>query len=225
MQVSLRYFAGHRDITGRAEEQVELPEGATVAQLWDVLVGRYPRLAGFTGRMLYAVNQEYATPASGLRDGDEVAFIPPVSGGSDRPTPFLVTEDVLDPTLLVELVASPDMGAVVTFSGIVRNHFGGRATAFLEYEAFAPMATKVLAELAEQARAEFGVGSIAIHHRIGRLAIGETAVLIVVASAHRQAAFQAAAWLMDRIKEVVPIWKKEHWADGASEWVGNEKTR
>ena len=139
--------------------------------------------------------------------------------------PFAITEVLLDPAPLVALVQSPDMGAVVTFAGIVRNNFGGRATAYLEYQAYEPMAATVLRSLAEQARGRFSTGAIAIHHRVGRLEIGETAVLIVVAAPHRHEAFEAAEWLMDRIKEVAPIWKKEIWADGASEWVGNEIER
>jgi molybdopterin synthase catalytic subunit len=138
---------------------------------------------------------------------------------------FQITSQSLEPAPLVKLVQAPDMGAVVTFAGIVRNNFGGRATAYLEYEAYETMALAVLEQLAGEARAKWGTGAIAIHHRIGRLEIGETAVLIVVAAAHRHEAFEAAEWLMDRIKEVVPIWKKEIWADGASEWVGNEVDR
>ena len=138
---------------------------------------------------------------------------------------FMVTHKPLDPALLVALVEAPDMGAVVTFAGIVRNNFGGRATAYLEYEAYESMAVVVLEQLAGEARATWGTGAIAIHHRVGRLEIGDMAVLIVVAAAHRHEAFAAAEWLMDRIKEVAPIWKKEIWADGASEWVGNEVER
>jgi molybdopterin synthase catalytic subunit len=223
MFVTVRYFAGHRDITQRSEESIELPTEATVGSLWELLVARYPRLVGYTGRMLYAVNQEYGTLDMALHQGDEVAFIPPVSGGS--PDLFHVTSEPLDPAPLVAAVLSADMGAVVTFTGVVRNNFGGRATAYLEYEAFAPMAIKVLSEIASQAQARWGTGVMAIHHRVGKLAIGEVAVLIVVASAHRAAAFEAAAWAMDRIKEIAPIWKREHWADGASEWVGAEKER
>ena len=138
---------------------------------------------------------------------------------------FAISHAPLDPAPLVALVQAPDMGAVVTFAGIVRNNFGGRATAYLEYEAYESMALAVLEQLAGQARTTWGTGAIAIHHRVGRLDIGEMAVLIVVAAAHRHEAFEAAEWLMDRIKEVVPIWKKEIWADGASEWVGNEAQR
>lgn len=139
--------------------------------------------------------------------------------------PFAISRAPLDPTPLVALVQAPDMGAVVTFAGIVRDNFGGRATAYLEYEAYESMALVVLRSLAGEARATWSTGVIAIHHRVGRLEIGETAVLIVVAAAHRHEAFEAAEWLMDRIKEVAPIWKKEIWADGASEWVGNEVER
>jgi molybdopterin synthase catalytic subunit len=139
--------------------------------------------------------------------------------------PFAILHAPLDPTPLVVLVQAPDIGAVVTFAGIVRDNFGGRATAYLEYEAYESMAVVVLEQLAGEARATWGTGAIAIHHRVGRLEIGEMAVLIVVAAAHRHEAFEAAEWLMDRIKEVAPIWKKEIWADGASEWVGNEVER
>jgi molybdopterin synthase catalytic subunit len=138
---------------------------------------------------------------------------------------FYISDQPLDPTPLVALVQSPDMGAVVTFAGIVRDNFGGRATAFLEYQAYEAMAATVLEGLAGEARARWQTGAIAIHHRVGRLEIGETAVLIVVAAPHRHEAFEASEWLMDRIKEVAPIWKKEIWADGASEWVGNEAER
>jgi molybdopterin synthase catalytic subunit len=138
---------------------------------------------------------------------------------------FQITDQQLDPAPLVALVAAPDMGAVVTFAGIVRNNFGGRPTAYLEYEAYGSMAEAVLAKLAAEAQASWGTGAIAIHHRVGRLEIGATAVLIVVAAPHRHEAFAAAEQLMDQIKQVAPIWKKEVWADGASEWVGNEIER
>lgn len=213
--VHVRYFAGHRDITGRSEEDVALDAGATVAGLWEQLVGRYPRLAGYTGRLLFAVNQQFADAGAALYDGDEVAFIPPVSGGSG---PFLITESPLDPAPLVALVQTPGDGAVVTFAGVARNNFGGRPTAFLTYEAYAEMAAPVLEQIAEEARARWPIGRVAVHHRVGTLEIGATAVLVVVAAPHRQAAFEAAAYIMDRIKEIAPIWKREHWADGGADW-------
>jgi molybdopterin synthase catalytic subunit len=225
MRITVRYFAGHRDITGRSEEQVEIEPGATVGSLWEHMVGRYPALAGYSGKLLYAVNEEFSTLATELKDGDEVAFVPPVSGGSGEDALFKITRDPLDPAPLVTLVQSPDMGAVVTFTGIVRNNFGGRTTAHLEYEAYEPMAVTVLRQIATEARNRWGTGAIAVHHRVGRLEIGETAVLIVVAAPHRHEAFEAAEAIMDRIKQIAPIWKREVWADGTSEWVGDEGER
>ncbi len=225
MIVTVRYFAGHRDITGKTEEQWELEEGATLGMVWEQLVARYPRLSGYSGRLLYAVNEEWSTLATELHSGDEVAFIPPVSGGAPDTPLFHITRSTLDPAPLVAAVQSPDMGAVVTFAGVVRNNFGGRATAYLEYEAYEDMAVTVLRQLAAEAQTQWKTGMIAIHHRVGRLEIGETAVLIVVAAPHRHEAFEAAEQIMDHIKEVAPIWKKEIWADGESEWVGDEKER
>lgn len=132
--------------------------------------------------------------------------------------PFVITASSLDPVPLVEFVLTPSDGAVVTFAGVARDNFGGRPTSFLSYEAYAEMAVRVLEQLADEARARWPIGRVAVHHRVGRLAIGETAVLVVVAAPHRQAAFAAAEYIMDRIKEVAPIWKQEHWADGTVEW-------
>lgn len=221
MHVSIRFFAGHRDIVGTANLTVTLEQGATVATLWQKLVREYPRLGGYTGRLLYAVNQEFAEPSTELHDGDEVAYLPPVSGGtSGEPdtVPFLITPAPLDPVPLVEYVQTAGDGAVVTFAGVVRNSFAGRATAYLRYEAYTEMAVPVLGQVADEARSRWPIGRVAIHHRTGRLEIGETAVLVVVAAAHRQAAFHAVAYIMDRIKEVAPIWKHEYWADGNDEW-------
>lgn len=215
--VRVRFFAGHRDIVGRAEQELRLEEGATVGALWERLVADHPRLAGYSGRLLYALNQQFAEPATVLGDGDEVAYIPPVSGGSGF-EPFLIAERALDPAPLAAYVLTPGDGAVVTFAGVARNNFGGRATAFLEYEAYAELARAALEQIAAEARDRWPIGRVAVHHRVGRLAIGETAVLVVVAAPHRHAAFEAAEYIMDRIKEIAPIWKKEHWADGEAEW-------
>ncbi|NTU79890.1 MAG: molybdopterin converting factor subunit 1 [Chloroflexales bacterium] len=223
--VRVRFFAGHRDIVGRSEAEFHLEEGATVGSLWERLVGDYPRLAGYTGRLLFAVNQEFAEPATTLSAGDEVAFIPPVSGGTGAPVQdpgafrlFLITSSPLDPAPLVAAVQTPGDGAVVTFAGVARNQFGGRPTAFLTYEAYAEMAATVLAQIADEARARWPIGRVAVHHRVGTLEIGDTAVLVVVAAPHRHEAFEAAAYVMDRIKAIAPIWKREHWADGVAEW-------
>ncbi|NOK63195.1 MAG: Molybdopterin synthase catalytic subunit [Chloroflexi bacterium AL-W] len=226
MEVVVHYFAGHRDITGCSEERIALAEGATVGMLWEQLIVQYPRLAGYTGSVLYAVNQEFSTLETPLSNGDEIAFLPPVSGGvPSEVSLFRITQLPLDPTPLVLHVQSPDMGALVTFTGIVRNHFGGKATAYLEYEAYEAMAVPVLERIAAEAQQTWRLGKIAIHHRIGRLEIGETAVLIVVAAPHRHEAFEAAESIMNRIKQIAPIWKREIWSDGTSEWVGGEHER
>jgi molybdopterin synthase catalytic subunit len=201
---------------------MQIEQGATLGQVWERLTVDHPRLAGYTGSLLYAINQEFADPENPLADGDEVAFIPPVSGGTPEGegkfAPFLISATPLDPAPLLAYVQTPDDGAVVSFAGVARNNFAGRATAHLSYEAYAEMAVPVLAQLADEARERWPIGRVAIHHRVGRLEIGEAAVLVVVAAPHRQAAFAAAASIMDRIKEVAPIWKKEHWADGEEEW-------
>ncbi len=132
--------------------------------------------------------------------------------------PFMITGHALEPAPLVAYAQTPSDGAVVTFTGVARNHFGGRSTAFLVYEAYAEMAVPVLGQIAEEARARWPIGRVAVHHRVGQLAIGETAVIIVVAAPHRHEAFEAAEFIMDRIKAIAPIWKQEHWADGEAEW-------
>lgn len=223
MHITVRYFAGQRDITKQQSERLEVADNSTLASVWQLLEARYPGLAPFRGRVLYAQNARFVPAETPLHDGDTVAFIPPVSGGTFRP--FVVTTDPLDPAPLVAHVGAPNVGAIVTFAGTARDHFGERATARLEYEAYVEMAEQVLADIAAEAITRFGVVNVAIHHRIGILEIGETAVLVVVASAHRGPALEATGWIMDRIKEIAPIWKKEHWADGAKEWIGHEKDR
>ncbi|NJO05730.1 MAG: molybdopterin converting factor subunit 1 [Chloroflexaceae bacterium] len=215
--VTVRFFAGHRDIVGTSELRLTVEPDTTVGMLWERLTETYPRLQHYTGRVMLAVNQEYSNASTVLHDGDEVAYIPPVSGGTNF-DPFLVTEQPLDPAPLVAWAQTADDGAMVTFAGIVRNNFGGRATARLSYEAYTGMAAPVLRQLAEEAQVRWEIGRVAVHHRIGVLEIGETAVLVVVAAPHRHAAFEAAEYIMDRIKEIAPIWKQEHWADGAKEW-------
>jgi molybdopterin synthase catalytic subunit len=218
--VHIRFFAGHRDIVGQTETVLSLEPGITVGDLWARLVRDYPPLEHYSGHLLYAVNQEFSEPGTMLYDGDEVAYIPPVSGGTEPPPFFALTEQPLDPAPLVRAVQTPGDGALVTFAGVVRDNFEGRATACLVYESYAEMTVPVLQQIADEARQRWPVGQVAVHHRLGRLEIGETAVLVVVAAPHRQAAFDAAGYIMDRIKQIAPIWKREHWADGSSDWQG-----
>ncbi len=168
-----------------------------------------------------AVNQSYAARGCLLRDGDEVALLPPVSGGcAELPVIALVTEPI-DSASLVAAIKQGEDGAVVVFDGIVRNNTRGRRTLFLVYEAYEEMALRQMQGLAEEAIAVHGVRQVAMVHRLGRLEVGETSVLIAVASAHRAQAFEACRWLIDTLKKTVPIWKKEHFEDGAV-WADGE---
>jgi molybdopterin synthase catalytic subunit len=136
----------------------------------------------------------------------------------EQTTFFNISAEPIDPAPLVAAVQTDDDGAIVTFAGVVRNQFEGRSTAFLEYDAYTEMATGVLAQIAKEARKQWAIGRVAVHHRVGQLEIGETAVLVIVAAPHRKEAFAAGAYIMDRIKQIAPIWKREHWADGSKEW-------
>lgn len=226
MQVTVRFFALHRDIVGASELQLEVPPGSTLGDLWQRLGEEYPALVPATRSVMFALNQSYADPSSELHDGDEAAFIPPVSGGQQSEVaPFAISEQPLDGALLHEYVQTPQDGAVVLFTGVVRDNFGGRATEYLIYQAYAAMAVPVLQQIASEAQSKWEIGRVAVHHRIGRLAIGETAVIVAVAAPHRGAAFEAAAYIMDRIKEIAPIWKQEHWTDGETEWVGDREQK
>jgi molybdopterin synthase catalytic subunit len=165
-----------------------------------------------------SVNREYVGPEAPLHPGDEIAFLPPVSGGAGKA--FMVREKI-DAQAVVEALKQPEDGAVVVFDGIVRNNTRGRRTLFLDYEAYEEMALRQMEGLVERAIADFEIRDAAIVHCLGRLEIGETSVLIVVASAHRAAAFDACRWIIDTLKRTVPIWKKEYFEDGAV-WADGE---
>ena len=226
MRITTRFFALHRDVVGVSELKLDVDEGTTAGEVWARLGEQYPRLIPATRSLMFAINQAYADPATELHDGDEVAFIPPVSGGSNPGFhPFVVTDQPLQSEPLTGYTQTPADGAVVLFAGVVRDNAEGKATAYLHYEAYAAMAEPVLSQIADDARGRWPIGRVAIHHRIGRLEIGETAVLVAVAAPHRHAAFAAAEYIMDRIKEIAPIWKRESWLDGTVEWIGDEETR
>jgi molybdopterin synthase catalytic subunit len=165
-----------------------------------------------------SVNQEYAGPDSRLKSGDEVGLLPPVSGGAPR---AFIVRDRIDSQGVLQTVKRPEDGAAVSFDGVVRNNTRGRRTLYLDYEAYDEMALKQMEALAEQAIQQFGVREVRMVHRLGRLEVGETSVLIVVASAHRAAAFEACRWIIDTLKRTVPIWKKEYFEDGAV-WADGE---
>ena len=220
MNIKVLFFGQLRELVGASEESVELPAGASVADLISHYQQRVPRLGEFRPSLAVAVNQEYADAAAALRAGDEVAFIPPVSGGAPASRIELTSEPIEREALVAGVKAPPD-GAVVVFEGIVRNHSGGRETLYLDYEAYEPMALVKMHEIVADLRERYPIDGLAMVHRIGRMQIGETSVLIAVSAAHRAVAFEACRAAIDQLKRTVPIWKKEHFADGAV-WAEGE---
>jgi len=218
-----------RDWLGATAVAVELPEGASVAALLECVTAKLPaRQPVLTLRgIAVSVNAEYATAAQILHDGDEVGLLPPVSGGSsdetteEMPVRTALTREPIDSEKLIATAKRGEDGAVVVFDGIVRNNTRGRQTLHLDYEAYEEMAARQMDELARQALSRFGVRQVTLVHRLGRLLVGETSVLIVVASSHRAAAFEACRWMIDTLKKTVPIWKKETFVDGAV-WAAGE---
>jgi len=206
MAVHVRLFAGLRERAGWGEREID---ARTVADVWPALgLGDEPK------GLLYAVNREYAERDRELRDGDEVALIPPVSGGA-----FHVTEDPLSLEAVVAEVADERAGGIATFTGTVRRQSRGREVTHLEYEAYAEMAEDVMTQLAAELQERHELCAVAIHHRVGRLEIGEASVVIAVSAPHRQAALDACREAIDTLKETVPLWKKEIY-EGGEEWIG-----
>lgn len=221
MRVTLRHFAVIRETIGRKEEAIDIPAGETIGALFDRLASEHPRLAPLKRSVMMMANQEYVADDYVVRDGDEIAFIPPVSGGGESGRLFRITEEALDPRETERAVADSGAGAIVTFTGVVRDNGRGRAVTALDYEAYAPAAEKMLAQVADEIEERWGLKRVAIIHRIGLLKVGEASVVISISSPHREAAFEAALYAIERLKEIVPIWKKEHYEDGAV-WIGSE---
>ena len=219
MKVNVRLFAGLNELLGQRHVSLELAEGATVAQLRDQLGQEYPAVTPYLTALVCAIDEEYVASDYALHDGDEVALIPPVSGGGGDEGWFQVTSEPLDGERLMEAVRRDESGAVVLFSGVARDHSEGRRVRALEYEAYPSMAEKKLREVADEVRARWPITGIGVLHRTGRLAIGETSLLVAVSAAHRREAFEACHYVVDRIKQIVPIWKKEIWEDGDGAWV------
>jgi molybdopterin synthase catalytic subunit/molybdopterin converting factor small subunit len=222
MQVRILPFGVLKDSLGADPFALDLPGGATVADLLARLGVQSPALESLG--IAVSVNAEYAERNHVLRDDDEVGLLPPVSGGAaagDDVNVVRLTREVIDAESLVRAAKQGEDGAVVVFDGIVRNNSRGRQTLFLDYEAYEEMAMKQMRELAGDAVNKFGVRHVSIIHRLGRLQVGETSVLIIVASAHRAQAYEASRWLIDTLKKTVPIWKKETFVDGAV-WADGE---
>jgi molybdopterin converting factor subunit 1 len=211
MKVAIRLFAGLRELAGTRAIELELPAGSTAADIWPTLdLGVEP--AG----LLVAVNRSYAAPDTVLVEGDEVALIPPVSGGA-----FRLSEEPLSLDEAVREVASDDAGAIATFTGTTRARSRGREVVRLEYEAYEGMAEAEMERIAVGLQQRHSLIGIAIHHRVGVVGIGETSVVIAVSSAHRADALKACAEAIDTLKGTVPLWKKEIYV-GGEEWVGSE---
>jgi molybdopterin converting factor subunit 1 len=231
MQVRILFFGVLKDLAGRATDSLSLPGGATLREVLGYYEQRIPSLAGLKASIAMSVNQEYARLETTLQDGDEIALLPPVSGGLEgkASAPGVVQSmrraaiinEKIDTQQILDKLKQPEDGAAVVFEGVVRNNTRGRRTLYLNYEAYEEMALKQLESLSAQALSEFKIREVAIVHRQGRLEIGETSVVIVVASAHRAAAFDACRWLIDQLKKTVPIWKKEYFEDG-SVWADGE---
>jgi len=218
MRVRVLFFGMLKDLAGKSCDTLDLPEGATVRGLLARVESQIPRLKDSLASLAVAVNQQYAAPETELKADDEVALLPPVSGGSGRAS---IVREPIDTEGVLKRIKHGEDGAAVVFEGVVRNQTRGRKTLYLDYEAYEQMALDQMEGLAEQALKQFQVREVAMIHRLGRLEIGETSVLIAVASAHRAAAFDACRWLIDTLKRTVPIWKKEYFVDGAV-WAAGE---
>lgn len=218
--VSVRFFAHCRELAGTAECDVQLPPSATVTHALEEVYERFPALRELRGRVLVAVNERYAAPETPLHSGDVLALLPPVSGGQEADV-FALVREPIETRALVQRLLRGAAGAVVTFDGVVREQTGGRRVRYLEYEAYEAMALRMLHQIGREIRARWPIDRIGIVHRLGRLEIGESSVVIVVTSAHRRPAFEACQYAIDRLKKIVPIWKREYFEDG-SVWVDGE---
>ena len=230
MRVKVLFFGMLKDIVGGGEEELDLPPDTRLENIFDHYAGRFPRLKDMAGSIVIAKNREFSKLSTGIVEGDEVAFLPPVSGGSGPYTHeivdalgnfFALTRQPIDSGDVIERLVQGEDGAVITFDGVVRNNTKGRPTLYLDYECYEAMAVKMMAEIGAEIAASFEIGRIGMVHRLGRLEIGEASVTIVVTAPHRKAAFAAALEGINRLKRLVPIWKKEHFADGEV-WVEGE---
>jgi molybdopterin synthase catalytic subunit len=223
MQVRLLFFATLKDIVGSRQLQLDVPAGSTIADLLTRLESSYPRMKDYRPVVLTAINEEYVDQLASIADGDEVAIFPPVSGGgvqSDTLTIsrfgelYQITRDSIDAQKIARQLLRGEDGAICVFEGVVRNNSKGKRTLYLEYEGYEPMALKKLEEIGIFVKQAWDIDGIAMIHRLGHLDVGETSVAVIVTSGHRRAAFDACHYSIDKLKKVVPIWKKEFFEDG-----------
>jgi molybdopterin synthase catalytic subunit len=230
MRIKVLLFGQLKDIVGRQEENLDLQPGASLSDVVARYAEQFPKFKPMAGSIACSVNREYAAASIVLHDGDEVGLLPPVSGGGPTTAEVhselhsehcAIVREKIDSQKIADALKAPEDGATAIFEGIVRNNTRGRSTLYLNYEAYDAMAINEMEKLSHVALEQFKIRDVRLVHRLGRLEIGETSVLVVVASAHRGAAFEACRWLIDTLKKTVPIWKKEHFEDGAV-WVDGE---
>jgi molybdopterin synthase catalytic subunit len=235
IHIRVLFFGALRDVAGVREDSVEVPSDALLNSVFDLYAARYPRLKEMAASIVLALNREFSPLSAALKDGDEVAFLPPVSGGStpcqarytheiaDAATGnfFALTRDAIDGGGLARRLLRGEDGAFVNFEGVARNNTKGRPTRYLDYECYEPMAVKIMAQIGGEIARAFPIGRIAMVHRLGRIEIGETSVAVAVTAPHRKPAFEAALEGINRLKRLVPVWKKEYFADGEV-WVDGE---
>ncbi|HEY2390814.1 MAG TPA: molybdenum cofactor biosynthesis protein MoaE [Candidatus Angelobacter sp.] len=226
MRVRVLLFGQLKDIIGRQEDSLELEPGAKLSAVTSYYAERYPKFQGLNSSIACSINQEYAQGLAVLKEGDEVALLPPVSGGKGKLEELVsehcaIVREPINLSAIKKKLEHPEDGAALFFDGVVRNNTRGRRTVYLNYEAYESMALNEMEKIAQASLELFKVRDVCLIHRLGKLEIGETSVLIGVASAHRIAAFEACRWLIDTLKKTVPIWKKEHFEDGAV-WADGE---
>lgn len=240
MRITVLFFGMLKDLVGRSQEELELPEGARLETVFEHYASQFPKLRQMAGSVVIARNQEFADPRMPVGEGDEVALMPPVSGGTAADSPWIahserapgafyaLTRQVIDTRAVAAKLLAGEDGALITFEGVVRNQSGGRRTLYLDYECYVPLALKKMEQIGAEILNSHAVRAIAMVHRLGRLEIGEASVVIVVASAHRKPAYEASLEAINRLKRLVPIWKKEYFEDGEvwveGEWEGTVPT-
>lgn len=222
IKITALLFGQAREFVGASSLDVEIAQPATVESAFATIKAQHPKLASMERSLLFAVNEEYASLSHPLADRDRLAILPPVSGGqSPNDDVIEITREPIDiPGLRARLLAG-ESGAVVIFDGVARDNTKGRRTLYLEYEGYTEMAQKTLRQICVEVREKWDINRVGIIHRLGRIDISESSVVIVVASAHRRVAFEACRYAIDRLKKIVPIWKKEYFEDGAV-WVEGE---
>jgi len=235
VRIRVLFFGVLRDVVGVREDSLDVAEGGRLETVFEHYAARFPKLREMAASTVLALNQQFSSPSAPLAEGDEVAFLPPVSGGAGEAPQgdftheiahpaghfFALTRCPIDGTAIARHLLRGEDGAFVNFEGVARNNTKGRATRFLEYECYEAMAVKMMAEIGADIARSHAIGRIAMVHRLGRLEISETSVIVVVTAPHRKPAFEAALEGINRLKRLVPVWKKEYFVDGEV-WVDGE---